>query len=348
MKQILQRWIDTLAAMVLGFGETWRSRRAFFVTRERDGLIVRQGGARGGEVVARIATGTLASAELVRDARRHFITLELPADEIAVQRINVPARAVEFLSGIVGNQIERLSPWPGDQVAYGFAVEPNHNDPGILDVRVLMAARALVNAVREELAAAGLALDRIVARAAEPDPGQPVAIWSRLDAASEQTRERARRPIALGMLAVLALSIGIAAWAQMSAASLRADSDEAGTRLAALQGRLEPGRAAGVTLDPSRRAWTLKETSPSAVIILETLSRAIPDTAYLTELSLQKTTVRITGMTGDAPSLLAPLEQSGQLADVRFFAPTTRGPDGSSYEFHIEGRVTPRLDLTEN
>jgi len=49
----------------------------------------------------------------------HFITLELPTDEIVVQRINVPAQAREFLAGIVRNRIDRLSPWPADQVVYG-------------------------------------------------------------------------------------------------------------------------------------------------------------------------------------------------------------------------------------
>jgi general secretion pathway protein L len=123
---------------------------------------------------------------------------------------------------------------------------------------------------------------------------------------------------------------------------MQADSDDTAARLAALQRQLQGGRGdpSAMLRDPNERAWNLKETSPSSVVLLDTLSRVIPDTAYLTELTLQSTTVRIVGMTNDAASLIAPLEQSGQFVDVHFFAPTTRAPDGASFVFHIEGRTS--------
>jgi general secretion pathway protein L len=87
---------------------------------------------------------------------------------------------------------------------------------------------------------------------------------------------------------------------------------------------------------------------PSTVIVLEVLSRALPDAAYLTELHLDNTTVRIIGLASDVPSLIAPLEHSGHLTGVHFFAPTTRGPDGSLFRFNIEARVVPRLEIPGN
>ena len=259
-------------------------------------------------------------------------------------------RAREFLAGIVHNQIDRLSPWQGDQVAYGFAAETNRRDAATLDVQVLMTSRAATGAVREELAAIGLSIDRIVAREPGPSPGPPVTVWSRLDSMSDSSRDRVRHLIGLGLIAALALSAGLVAWALISASAMQAESDETATRSAALQHQMQGDR--GGSLNPSRdpavAAWNLKAASPSSVMILETLSRTIPDIAYLTEFSLQGTTLRIVGMTSDAPSLIAPLERSGQIADVHFFAPSTRAPDGTSFVFHIEGRLTPRSATTEN
>jgi general secretion pathway protein L len=82
--------------------------------------------------------------------------------------------------------------------------------------------------------------------------------------------------------------------------------------------------------------------------VLEVLSRALPDAAYLTELRLENSTLRVIGLTRDAPSLIGPLERSGHLTAVHFFAPTTRGPDGSLFKFHIEAQVVPRLEIAEN
>ena len=142
---------------------------------------------------------------------------------------------------------------------------------------------------------------------------------------------------------VIGLSGGVSAWALASASALGAESEETAARSEDLQKRLQGTRtASGAALDPAERAWSQKKTSPSGVLLLETLSQVLPDNAYVTELTLQKTTIRIVGLTSDAPALIAPIEQNGAFAEVHFFAPTTRGPDGRSFWFHIEARVDPK------
>ena len=77
------------------------------------------------------------------------------------------------------------------------------------------------------------------------------------------------------------------------------------------------------------------------------LARTLPETAHLTELRLENATLRIIGLADNAPALLAPLEQSGHMTNVRFFAPTTRGPDGKLFRFHIEAQVEPHMRIAE-
>jgi general secretion pathway protein L len=110
---------------------------------------------------------------------------------------------------------------------------------------------------------------------------------------------------------------------------------------------VQVARGAGTGGGPNAlaQAWSAKEKAPSAVITLEALSRALPDMAYLTDLNIEGPTLRITGLTSDGPSLIAPLESSGHFADVRFFAPTTRSPDGTLFRFYIEARIQPRLQV---
>jgi len=102
------------------------------------------------------------------------------------------------------------------------------------------------------------------------------------------------------------------------------------------------------SIPPAERAWLLKETSISSVILIEALSRALPESAYVNEIRLEKESLRIMGLADDAPALLAPLERSKQMTDVHFFAPTARGPDGKLFRFSIEAHVVPRIKIEED
>jgi general secretion pathway protein L len=84
------------------------------------------------------------------------------------------------------------------------------------------------------------------------------------------------------------------------------------------------------------------------VILIEALSRALPDSAYVNEIRLENESLRIMGFADDAPALLAPLERSEHLTDVHFFAPTARGPDGKLFRFSIEARVQPHIKIGED
>jgi general secretion pathway protein L len=338
---IWHRWMEILAALLVAVRERWRMRHAVSVAFKDGRLLVRHGTAPDAEQPA--------PPDFAATTRRYFVTLELPADEIVTQRIKVPARAREFLPGIVRNQIERLSPWPADQILYGFETEPSVQEPDNLDTRIVITSRASVEAARNELAALGVSADRVAGRAGGDAVAAPIALWSRYENGSAQGLDQVRRNISVAVLAVVGLSVVVSAWLWLSASGLQAQSEEIAARSAVLQRQLQGGRAAAAaaSADPAERAWALKETSAAGVVVLEVLSRALPDQAYVTELSLQKTTMRVTGLSEDAASLIAPLEGSGQFADVHFFAPTTRGPDGQLFWFHIEARVVPHLEGLE-
>jgi general secretion pathway protein L len=280
--------------------------------------------------------------------RNGFVILELPSHELVVRRISVPAQAREFLPGIVRNRIERLSPWQADQTLYGFEAIDREDATAALDVRLSITSRAAVANARAQFAAIGLPLDRIVAPSDEQS-AQAVALWSRLADTTGDNSEQTQRQIGATIAAVLSLSVVLSFWAFLSAASIRGESEELAARTSKLQRQLQGARGSAIaSLAPAERAWVAKESAPSAVIVLEALARGLLDTAHLTELRLEGTTLRVTGLADDPPSLIAPLERTGHFTGVRFVAPTTRGPDGARFRFNIEARVVPRLEIAEN
>ena len=86
-----------------------------------------------------------------------------------------------------------------------------------------------------------------------------------------------------------------------------------------------------------------KHESPAAVIVLEELSRALPDHTYVTELRIEGDKLRLVGITRDAPALIGLIEQTSHFTRATFFAPTTRAPNETGERFHIEARIEPNF-----
>jgi len=112
-----------------------------------------------------------------------------------------------------------------------------------------------------------------------------------------------------------------------------------------LQRRISQRRAA-LRLDPNAGGSSLnllarrKQTTPSSIMVLEAISRALPDTTYVTELRIEGDKVQVVGMTQDAPALIRLMEQSPQFTRATFFAPTTRAQNEPGERFHIEAHIT--------
>ncbi|MBR1201871.1 MULTISPECIES: PilN domain-containing protein [unclassified Bradyrhizobium] len=341
---IMRRWIDILARLWLGWQERRRARHWLKVTRVGSDWVVEDATKSARSTFAAGAAENALPDEIIRAAQKSFVILELPASDIVSRAMNVPAQARDLLAGIVRNQIERLFPWRASQAAYGFNVATTA-DANILNVEILATSRATLDEACGQLGALGLRVDRVVA---DKDRGDgTVTLWSRLAEATDSNLSRTRRIVVGLMVAAVCLTLVVNVWAFMNAASADSESDEIGSRLATLQRQIKgnSSKEAIASLAPAERARALKETSPVAVVVVEALSRALPDTSYLTELNMDGSTLRIVGLAGDAPSLIAPLERSGHFRDVHFFAPTTRNADGARFVFHIEARVEPHVRI---
>jgi general secretion pathway protein L len=148
--------------------------------------------------------------------------------------------------------------------------------------------------------------------------------------------------VAAAFAAFVLLSASVTAWAFIDTSAVWEQRDEAAARARSL--RQNSASSAGATLatgaeTQSARAWTMKENTPAAVMIIDALARALPDNAYLTDLNLEHAAVRITGLSIDPPPLINALQQSGRFTGARFFAATTKDPERGGYRFNIEAQA---------
>ncbi|MBR0953417.1 PilN domain-containing protein [Bradyrhizobium canariense] len=271
-------------------------------------------------------------AQIVRGSR---IEIVLRPTRFLFRPLELPARAADFLDGIVRAQIDRLTPWSASEAVFGCSVPVAHGSESI-STEIAAAPRRLAMSYVEAVSPFHPTAIAIVT---EASGGGRIKVF-------EQRSRGTIDPVRLGrtLQAVLALA-AVAAVIGSVAASYLADSLSAQEselerqitqRRAALRGN-DSGERSPLALLERR-----KHETPASVIVLESLSRLLPDHTYVTELHLAGNKVQIGGITRDAPSLIPLIEQSQHFTRATFYAPTTRSPSDPGERFHIEAQIEPR------
>lgn len=342
-------WLDSVAGAVIALMARFATPRTLTLTEAEPGRFsVRASDKKDAAalrgVVLRIEDGALVDQTPQIDAalRGSRVALTLRSDRFVFKPLDLPARAAEFLDGVVRAQIDRLTPWSAELAAFGFSA-PVEASPGRLTVTVAATAKAMLSPYVTALAAKGAHAVTLATQAPDAPAAAPaIAIMD--ENLTGLLGLRVARRILLIVLASCALA---AAAAIITAATidshLQSRQDELARRIterrvAAMAARGTSGDATtGAELALAKR----KNATPSAVIALETLSRILPDRTYVTELRIEADKLRLSGVTDDAPGIIRLLEQTRQFSQATFFAPITRSPSDPGDRFNIEARIEP-------
>jgi general secretion pathway protein L len=261
----------------------------------------------------------------------------LASGQVLFRPLDFPRRAEDFLDGMIRTQIDRLTPWPADEALFGWS-SPSPAGQERIELTLAATSRREIEPLVE--LATHLGAQSLAAFAVPPtasDASARIAVF-------DQTLGGAGRGFdAPRILRVGLVSAGAAAAVALLVASYVGDSLD--TEQQQLTRRISERRAA-LRLGPDGNSALgllarRKQTSPSSVVVLEALSKSLPDGTYVTELRIDGDKVQVVGMTQDAPSLIRLLEKSPQFARATFFAPTTRAQNEPGEQFHIEARITP-------
>ncbi len=124
--------------------------------------------------------------------------------------------------------------------------------------------------------------------------------------------------------------------------NLQAESEELETRLATANSRVDEVKRLnernGQLREQRDRLLKRKMEEPAKMVLIEALSRTLPDSAYLTELEIHGRDTHISGKSDDPTALITKLEGSAHFEDVHFSAPTTREEGETVGTFSIVGR----------
>lgn len=340
----LSAWTETVAAAVIAGYERLRSPRVVRLVEVENNTFVVEMERKADGTPSRISVvdGALSAGNLKPLLRGSRVELVLDPMRFLFRPLDLPARASDFLEGIVRAQIDRLTPWSASEAVFGCSV-PTPNGTDTVMTVVAATTRKAVTVYAGAVSVFHPASVAIYTDTTEYNAGRIKVL--------EQKARGHLDPLRLGRaLLVSLLAMLLAAVVSVAAATYATDT--LGTQEAELIRQISARRVAirsgadGSDRSPGAMLERRKHETPSAVIMIEALSRLLPDHTYVTELHLAGSKLQISGITRDAPSLIPLIEQSRHFTRATFYAPTTRASSDPGERFHVETRVEPNNTVT--
>ena len=234
--------------------------------------------------------------------------LVLPAAAGLRRRLTLPAAAAERLREVVSFEIDRQTPFAADAVAYDARVLARRPADGQLDAELIVVPLA---ALQPRLDALGPLASTLSGIDLADSAGAPLGV-NLLPPAQRRQRMDPWRVWnwALGAIVLVALATGL--WQVLANRRTAADAFEtsidaraADARNASLQRQRLIDAVEGQSLLDQMRAGR-----PSAIEIIDELSRRLPDTTYLEKLAIEGDKLILIGLSSEASSLPQRLEGS--------------------------------------
>ncbi|HMA52496.1 MAG TPA: PilN domain-containing protein [Magnetospirillaceae bacterium] len=252
-------------------------------------------------------------------------TLHLADRQPWRRHLTLPNAARPFLRQILRNEMDRRTPWPDDQVYFTLATGKSP-DPGQMAVTLSVLPRRWAAPALDALLVRGLRVDRI--RLEENGPALSIADGEPVADVGPSGRAGFILAAVMGVaLLSLALQTGTGALLDIRLSDARREAAVART----LVGETDALRRRQHF--PSVR----RDELPSAIALLNRVSRILPDGSWIDELELKDRKLVLGGISGE-PAKLLPLLQAGGFAGVEFAAPVVPA-EGGGQRFQIRADI---------
>jgi general secretion pathway protein L len=251
------------------------------------------------------------------------ISLRLPFSACFVRRTELPAGAQRDFARLLALDLERSTPFKTKDVLTTYTVDGAPTAKGLLKVRHLIIKRKSVEECLTEDGAACFPTNFLASSATPGATARPIGIATTL------------------------LALGVAALAASATYTYIDHHAQALTRLQAETTRLKAiSQSQKDALAKTQSAFTeianyqkLRAETVSKVTVIEELSRILPDTAWITDLKLDGSTLDISGLATSAAALVPILERSRTFVDATSTASLTFDPREEKERYSIRARI---------
>jgi len=261
------------------------------------------------------------------------IIVRLPAEAGLRRALELPGAVEENLAGIVDIvefELERRTPFRAAQVFMDYRISGRSPGTQTLQVDLLLAPREQVMQAYDSARDLGLAPHALTIGSGEETLG-----FNLLPPALRPAppRRSARSWAVAGAVAVLLLAlVSPLLRAELAAAS-------SASRLAEAEAKARPALELRARLDRRQQSFDAMASAatsraPSSVL-LEELTRLLPDDVSLDQLSIGADTIELQGTAASAAAIVPKLEASAWFGEASFSSPVARDPATGLERFQI-------------
>lgn len=272
--------------------------------------------------------------------------LRIGENNVLRKEIQLPKGASDVIEPVIKNQMRRIAPWPEEETCFAYEVNKEKKSEDLISITVIAASKIFLNSSILELKEIGLEPGFIEFRR-ETDNVSGLILMMSDQAGIKKVRERVSKALAASV--VLSLSISAIGFSQLYSKwteynALSTELSKSRKKVAQLNRK----NADNIRLYKQRTYLiTQKLNSPPIVLVLEALTEAIPDTAWLSRMEISKQKLIIAGNARNTTELVKKLESSPMLEKVRFSAPTTRTGIADLETFSIQADTLSGKGKTE-
>ena len=278
-----------------------------------------------------------AVGQIARGSPKVSIAVRVSAQSCFQRSVELPSATRADIRRILDLDLERSTPFKLKDVYTAYLVEPGPPGRNKIKARQLVAKRAAIDAILEPLLASGLQV--ACADCWREDISVPLPVNFLAPRNGNQRRPRLTVPMVLAAVAgvLVTTAVTLALWRNESALdSLQARIADARGRAANVRQTLESSEAA---LDELTRLQRMKATEVPVVVILDELSKLLPDTVWITELRQENDTLDMSGLARSGASLVSLFERSHFFSDATMTAPLTLDQREDKERFSLRARV---------
>ena len=265
--------------------------------------------------------------------------LLLPAASALRRRMLLPAAAAERLRDVVGFEVDRQTPFSADAVAFDARVLGRRDGDGQLDVELVAVPRT---ALDPQLLAIGPLASTLAGVDVAGVDGVPAGV-NLLSLAQRRRQVDPSRAWNWALAAVALFAVAATLWQLLDNRRDAADAFQAriaeraapARRAAAERAELIGLMEGQAFLDQARAA------RPTAVEVIDELSRRLPDGTYLEKLAIEEERLTLIGLSNEAPALIGRLQGSTLWRSPALAGALQPDPASGRDRFTLIAELTP-------